>query len=44
VSSQEDVVPLPVYLIILRGLERLLLADVPTKLDAEQLVKLSVGR
>jgi len=36
VHPQEDVAPLPVYLVILRGLERLLLADVPTKLDAER--------
>lgn len=36
--------PLPIYSAILRGLERLVLADVISQLDADSLVKLSVDR
>ncbi|CAH1783183.1 unnamed protein product [Owenia fusiformis] len=43
-SSNEDVVPLPVFLAIIRGLERLLLANSISKQDTEVLVKLSVDR
>ena len=43
-SGSEDVTPLPIYLQILRGLERLLLSNVLTKQDSETLVKLSVDR
>jgi len=43
-SQPEDVTTLPVYLAILRGLERLLLANVLTSDDAETLMKLSVDR
>jgi hypothetical protein len=44
ISAQEDMVPLPIYLIILQGFERLILADVLSEDDTEQLVKLSVDR
>jgi len=43
-QSGEDVISLPVYLAILRGLERLLLAGALTKQHAEALTKLSVDR
>ena len=43
-SGPEEMTPLSTYLAILRGLERLLLASVLTRQDAEVLVKLSVDR
>ena len=45
-SAQEDVTPLPIYLLVLRGFERLLLAetDVLGKPERDQLVKLSMDR
>ena len=43
-SGPEEMTPLAIYLAILRGLERLLLADVLPQQDSETLVKLSVDR
>ena len=39
-----QVTPLPLYISMLRGLERLVLADVLSQQDADTLVKLSVDR
>ena len=44
VSAPEDATPLVIYMCILRGLERLLLAGVLLPSDADTLVKLSVDR
>ena len=44
VSAHEDVTSMTIYSAVMKGLERLLLADVLSKLDAENLVKLSVDR
>ncbi|KAL5022595.1 hypothetical protein ScPMuIL_001750 [Solemya velum] len=43
-SGSEDSVSTPVYLAILKGLERLLLTDVLSQQDAEAIMKLSVDR
>lgn len=44
VSASEESTPLPVYLAVLRGLERLLLVGVLSKSDADTLIKLSIDR
>ncbi|XP_013398873.1 huntingtin [Lingula anatina] len=43
-TSGEDVCPFAVYLVILRGLERLVLANVISGQDTESLIKLAVDR
>jgi hypothetical protein len=43
-SGTEESTPLSIYMTVLRGLERLLLADSLTSQDAENLIKLSVDR
>ena len=43
-SGNEESVSTPVYLAIMKGLERLLLADVLTTSDADAIMKLSVDR
>lgn len=43
-SGNEESVSTPVYLAILKGLERLLLTDVLSQQDAEAIVKLGVDR
>ncbi|KAK3095770.1 hypothetical protein FSP39_018831 [Pinctada imbricata] len=43
-SGNEESVSTPVYLAIMKGLERLLLADVLSSQDAESIMKLSVDR
>lgn len=43
-SGSEEATPSTVYHCVLRGLERLLLSEQLSRLDAESLVKLSVDR
>ncbi|XP_064630020.1 huntingtin-like [Lineus longissimus] len=43
-SGSEESTPLSIYMTVLRGLERLLLADSLTAQDADTLIKLSVDR
>ena len=43
-SAYEDTTSLPVYLCVLRGLERLVLTNTMITTDNEALIKLSVDR